>query len=155
MIVRALVLPLRPDYLAAMLRGEKRWEFRRRPLPVTEPMLVYATAPASRIEALLWLNNDVPRSGDAIDLVAGIGAEAGVSATQLEAIYGEYTRLYAHRVGYILPLGCLPRSPGRAPSPRPRVVTPPQTTGRIRLQMSEEWLLILRSWGLSITEEAT
>lgn len=48
-----LVMALKPKFAKAIYDGKKQWEFRKAPPPLMQPILIYETAPVSKITGVV------------------------------------------------------------------------------------------------------
>lgn len=109
----AVVLPVHPEYVAAILDGRKRAEFRKRPLPThVTHVVIYATAPVHAVTAAFAVDGQTSASPvalwDAFEPVAGIardrffayyfGRDAG-TAIGIGTVYRAPDPILLHHIG--------------------------------------------------------
>ena len=52
---KVIVLAIKPKYAEKIYSGKKRWEFRKAPPPVPSWVLLYESAPVSKITGMVYL----------------------------------------------------------------------------------------------------
>ena len=53
---KAIVMSLHPKYAKAIYEGRKQWEFRKAPPPLFKEILIYESAPVSKITGRVWFS---------------------------------------------------------------------------------------------------
>lgn len=59
---RVIVMSLKPKYAKAIYEGRKNWEFRKAPPPLFKPVLIYESAPISKITGIVMFSASITGS---------------------------------------------------------------------------------------------
>ena len=83
---RVALMSIHPEYAEAIMRGEKRVEFRKRRLaPDIDTVVVYATAPVQRVVGTFAIERTV--AGDPESVWREVGAVGGISRETFDNYY--------------------------------------------------------------------
>lgn len=56
---RVIVMSLKPKYAKAIYEGKKNWEFRKAPPPLYKDILIYESAPVSKITGIVMFSESI------------------------------------------------------------------------------------------------
>lgn len=98
-----ILLSIHPEYVDAILSGRKLYEFRRRRFK-TPPraVVIYATAPVSRVVGWFSVEETIVSSADSIWEVCG--ADGGIARAAFDKYYAGAEQAVALKVGSVFAL---------------------------------------------------
>lgn len=103
-IKKMYVMAIRPKYAEAIYGGRKLWEFRKVPPPVGKAILIYESAPVSRITGYVAFDCSITAmgAGGILDLVNASQFQdkklTGIGKADLEKYVGGYKKVTALHV---------------------------------------------------------
>lgn len=90
---KAIVLAIKPKYAEKIYSGKKRWEFRKAPPPVPSWVLLYESAPVSKITGMVYLAAKVQGLPEFVwDMVRTqkiVGGSAGITVETYREYVGK------------------------------------------------------------------
>lgn len=150
-------LALKPRWAREIYAGEKRWEFRLRPLPLQVPMAVYESAPVKQITGAVVFDAIVAAPLDGIfTMISSLRASgdvrflssSGGSVTYKElADYAGKRTIFAHHVrarGTLFGLAGV----GIGPVPKP-----PQSWGTVVVPLPDKDAKLLEALDVAVMEK--
>ena len=87
---KVIVLAIKPKYAEKIYSGKKRWEFRKVPPPVPSWVLLYESAPVSKITGMVYLATKVQGLPELVWDMVGTKKTVGGSAGITDETYRDY-----------------------------------------------------------------
>lgn len=84
---KVIVLSIKPKYAKMIYEGKKHWEFRKKAPPVGEPMLIYESAPVSKVTGTISFVMEI-RAIPKLLWQEVKGPGTGISMAELDAYAG-------------------------------------------------------------------
>lgn len=98
-----VLLPIRPRYADAIMDGEKRFEFRRRPFRARpDVVVVYSTSPVQQV--IGWFTVEEMIESDPHDLWERFGAWGSIDKSAFDAYFDGSKGAMALRIGEVFKL---------------------------------------------------